>query len=476
MSTVLGPQLSRLRSSAGDSAIYFSTVVAAQVASLVLLPILTRYLGPEAFGQYSLALAVTGLLGALGSTWVRNVGMRLYFDHVADGRTRAFFWTASVLQAVSMGGVLLLAYPFVRLAGSAIPVALYGWAGASVMVTDFYSMGLNTLRAGHRPLSFGLAEWTNSIVRLAITWGVLALGFRSATMLFACVTFSMVLASFVALRGLGQVLVGPMDVDRGMARELVVLGVQSIPSSFSGWLISLSDRLLIAYFLDVRAVGIYSAAYGVADRAVNGLASGLYMSTGPAILRSWAEAGERAAGTISSYLALYVAVTLGPCVLLIQQRDFVLQVLTGSAFASAGAVVPWVVAGVWLAGVATYLNRPLELTKRFGMYSVISTVGAALNVAINVVLIPAFGVAGAAAGTFGALLGFTALSHYVGRRALVVPIPWRSIGWTTGATVLASGASMLVRVPWMAIGVFGVVYAACVGAAWLHQEANSART
>ncbi|MBS1816592.1 MAG: polysaccharide biosynthesis protein [Acidobacteria bacterium] len=472
----LGEHVSRARATAGSSALYFSTIIASQLTSLLLLPILTRYLGPEAFGEYSLVLAVTGLLGTFGSVWVRNVGMRLYFDHVADGRTRTFFWTAAMLQAASMAAVLLLAYPVVRLAGTAVPPMLYASAGASVIVTDFYSLGLNTLRAGHRPVSFGVAEWTNSLGRLAITWAGLAAGYRTATMLFVCVTAGMLLASAVAAHGLRDLLVGRGGLDRSMARELVVLGIPSIPGSFGGWLISLSDRVLIAYFLDVRAVGIYSAAYGVADRAVNGLASGLYMSAGPAILRRWAEAGEDAAETIASYLALYVSLSVGPCVLLVLQREFVLRLLAGTEFGAAAAVVPWVVAGTWLGGAATYLNRPLELSKRFATLSGLATASAVVNVLLNLALIPTFGVTGAAAGTCGAFVGLALFSRYLAGQSLVIPLPWRAIVRALVATLVAAGASTLFASPWLAITAFSAIYVGVMAMLWLRDPRFSDST
>ncbi|MGC4085039.1 MAG: oligosaccharide flippase family protein [Vicinamibacterales bacterium] len=474
MTPSFAARLSRARAAAGPSAIYFSTIFAAQLSSLLLLPILTRYLGPEAFGEYSLVLAVTGLLGTIGSVWVRNVGMRLYFDHVADARTRTFFWTAAALQTACMSAVLVVAYPIVRLAGNAIEPGLYAWAGASVIVTDFYSLALNTLRAGHRPASFGMAEWSSSIGRLGITWVGLAAGYRTATMLFVCVTVSMLLASIVAARGLRYVLTGRVGLDRSMARELVSLGMPSLPGSFGGWLISLSDRLLLAYFLDVRAVGIYSAAYGVADRAVSGLASGLYMSAGPAILRHWADEGAAAADTITRYIAIYVSITIGPCVLLALQRDFVLGLLTGEAFRSAASVMPWVVAGTWLGGLTIYVSRPFELTKRFGTYSVLVAAAAVLNVGLNIVFIPRLGVLGAAVGTFGAFVGQTLLSRRLANQALAVAIPWRSVGASSMAATAAAVVSSVVQSPWVSIPVFVLVYFGLVAGYWFREPARTA--
>jgi O-antigen/teichoic acid export membrane protein len=456
------PASGAARRAFGDTAIYFATIVAGQLTSLILLPVMTRYLGPAAFGQYALALAVTGLLGTIGSVWVRNVGMRLYFDHVPTRTTRSFFWTAACLQAAVMLPVLIAGYPIVRLAGNAVPLALYAWAGASVIVTDFYSLAANTLRAGHRAVEFGGAELTSSILRLASTWVGLAAGFRTPTMLFVFATASMAVASLAAMRGLRHAVAGRASLDGRIARELVAVGLPSIPASFGGWVIALSDRMLLAYFLDVRAVGMYAAAYGVADRAVNGLASGLFMTAGPAILREASAPAKSASRTISTYLGIYVLVTLGPSLLLVLEREFVLTLLTSAAFAPAADVIPYVVAGTWLSGLATYLNRPLELTKRYGMLSIIATVSAVLNLVLNLMLIPSFGVLGAAAGTLGAFAGTVLLSRALSSSALDVPIPWSAVTIAVAGCAAAGFVAAVIASPWISILLFVAVYGAIV--------------
>jgi O-antigen/teichoic acid export membrane protein len=174
--------------------IYFATIVVGQLTSLLLLPVITKFLSPAAFGEYALALATTGLIGTFASAWVRNVGMRLFFDYANLGRTRAFFWTAALLQAVVMIVCLAVGYAVIGGTSEALPLPLYVSAGVSVMAADFYALSLNTLRAGHRAMSFGIAEIVASVVRLAGTWLGLLAGFQTPAMLFVFATLSTVVA------------------------------------------------------------------------------------------------------------------------------------------------------------------------------------------------------------------------------------------------------------------------------------------
>lgn len=450
----------------GDTATYFSTVVAAQLASLILLPVATRYLTPPVYGEYALALSITGLAGIVGSAWVRNVGMRLYFDHVSEGRTRAFLLTAATLQAATMALTLALSYVVVVVSQQPVSFSLYAAAGGSVLVADFYTLAANTLRAGQRARTFGAAEWTSAVLRVGATWTALAAGFRSPATLFACTTLALALAAAVALRGLATLLTGPPQFEPALARELVRLGAPSVPQSVSSWVMSLSDRVLIARVIDVGAVGLYSAAYNVADRAVGGLMSALLMASWPAMLAAWTTDAARVPAVIARWLGAYALLTLGPAVLLIVQRDFVLGLLLGPAYVDASAVVPWVVAGAWLSGVATYLNRPLELHKHYGLMSALALGCAVLNIALNLVLIPRWGVTGAAAATTAAYAAWAALSRAFAARVLHVAIPWATVAGAVVATAVAVLASRPLMSPLAAVPVYSGVYLALALIVW----------
>lgn len=450
--------------------IYFVTIVVGQLTSLLLLPVITKFLSPQAFGEYALALATTGLIGTFGSAWVRNVGMRLFFDYAAVGRTRAFFWTAALLQAAIMLVCLAAGYLVIGGTSQALPLPVYASAGLSVMAADFYAFSLNTLRAGQRAVSFGIAEIVGSAVRLGGTWLGLLAGFQTPAMLFIFATLSAAAAALAAAPELKRVLSGPPSIQWRAMGELVRLGLPSIPLSLGGWIIAMSDRTLLAYFLDLRAVGVYSAAYSLADRAVSGLMSAVFMTAWPAILGTWSADREAVPRTISRYLAAFALVSAGPSVLLVAQGEFVLTLLTTPEYASAAIVVPYVVAGAWLSGVSTYLNRPLELVKRYGTLSAITMAAAAINLGLNVWLIPLYGLRAAAFSTMCAFGAMAVLSGIFGRRILRVPIPIGSLLLAGGAAALAEFVSRWASHPFAAIAVFLVTYYGMIAVAFMQKR------
>jgi O-antigen/teichoic acid export membrane protein len=76
-------------------------------------------------------------------------------------------------------------------------------------------------------------------------------------------------------------------------------------------------------------------------------------------------------------------------------RDL-LDVITHGQFSAAAGVVAWTAIGVFLQGVYLMTSIGLNITKKTQYYPVSTIVAAAANIGLNVVLIPRFGIMGAA--------------------------------------------------------------------------------
>lgn len=460
----------------GHAIIYTVTVGVGQLVSLLLLPVVTHFLTPHLYGEYVLVLANTALVGTFGSAWVRNVAMRLHFEFARSERLGTFFWTAAVLQMGTVIGLLGLGYVWTRSLGEPVGLDTYTAGAVSLLVSDFYGLAVNTLRAEHRAIRFGAAEIVSGVLRLAGTWAALLIGFRSPVMLFTVASASLLVALMVIVPGLRASFSGRPAFDRRIASEIARMGLPSIPLWVGSWVITLSNRTLLAWFSDLSAVGVYSVAQSVAERAITGLATGLYLAAWPNILRTWTSEPARAPEVTAHYLGVYVMVTLGPTAALAIHRDILLSWIVGAQYQSAAGMVPLVSAGAWLVGLAGYFNRPLELEKAYGALSRLTMIAAATSIGIGVWLIPTMGALGAAVSNAAAGSAFLALSAIAGMRRQPLPIPWLAIGGGVVATIGATFASSVAPTPLSALVVFAAVYACAVVAPWYHAMKAGPRT
>ena len=135
----------------------------------------------------------------------------------------------------------------------------------------------------------------------------------------------------------------------------------------------------------------------------------------------------------------------------------------------AAAITPWIALGALLAGVTTYyFHQAFTLGRRTGWLLAAMAVPAGANVVLNLLLIPAYGVMGAAWATAASFALGLAASIAMGRGVLPLPVPWDALGRCAIAVgIMAAVVSLVPAMGGFAelmtkAAVGAVVYAAAV--------------
>lgn len=453
----------------GGSLTYFGTVVAGQSLSFLVLPFVTRALPPEEYGRYALVLAISSLASMIATSWIRNVALTLYYERLAIGRTRGFYVGLVGLQAASfiilfaltVVGMLMLGRPATELRAMLS-------AGGMTLAGDVAVLSAMLLRAERRVLSFALAEVGGAVVRFGLTLCAIALGFRTAEMLFGVSALGYVVAALIAVSTLWPRLEGSRIVDRVGIREVVAHGPGALPFSVADWAERLADRLIIEGFLGTAAVGIYSIAYTVGERTIGALTNAVFMVSWPNVLEA-SKAGLQldAVRAVKEAQELLTWFSLGPTVFLVVYGTRLLNWFTGADYSAGGEVVPIVAVSMWVGALTTYWNRHMEIEKRYGLLSSIRIVGAAVNIALNLVLIPRWGIVGAAWATLGSRI-LNGVVFYLTRDRHLVTIPLATI---LSALVLSAVAwQVSINLPvsnlWRCLAFIGIYAPPALWALW----------
>lgn len=448
--------------------LYLVTVVGSQLGSFVLLPIVTRFLSPAVYGEYVLVLAVVTLIGMIGSSWIRNVGLRFYFDAQADGTTRAFYLSMVGLQAVVLvvavtAGTLLLplfAAGFVRL-----PTLLAG--AFMILASDFQALTQSFVRAEKRSAHFALAESGAVATRLVGTTLGLYAGFTQPSFLFLAAAAGSVLGGVLALRALLPRLTGPAKVDRGIMRRVFERAPSALPYSVGQWLSRLSDRIVLSVYSSSAVVGVYAAGFALADRIIGGLVEAVFMMAWPDVLSSWNDGGvEKARVAVRRYFQIFLWMTVGPLAALVVFGSPVVALLLDVAYRDAAQPLALIAFAAWILGVRRGLNRHFELQKRYTPLSLLTGAGALLNLSLNLLLIPKYQAVGAGLAAVLTQIVMTAIYVAIRDRRLVW-FAWSDAAVAGGATsVLAAGTFLTLGPTVAGFLVFAGAYAAVTIAVW----------
>lgn len=410
--------------------------------------VFTRLLSPEEYGRYVLILAAASLIGTLAFTWLDAAVARHHARAAARGRLPGQLFTVWKLYA-------LLAAPAAMLGGLVLWVAPLGaelkaacsFAFAYTLIRSGLTLALETRRAAGEAWRYSLLETFTLSAGFAL--GVV---FASAGGLGAAGPFAgMALAAAIALLIDAPVLLSRSKRDRADSRRAAAFFAYGAPVAVSlifEHLLSVGDRFVIAAFLGEAATGAYAAGYAVADRSLSIVFLWLGTTTGPLLIAALEHRGRAAARDVARNTAGLMALIGFPAAagLALVSGD-VARLLIGAEIAGQAAnVIPFIALSGLMNGIMTfYFHEAYILGRRPRAMAMIMAAAAILNLVLNLILTPRFGLTGAALATviaYGSAL-VTCAVH--GRAAFPMPVPVKA--WSSAALATGVMAVVLVILP-----------------------------
>jgi O-antigen/teichoic acid export membrane protein len=393
--------LARIKTLFGNLAIYGLGDVATSIVSLLLLPVFTSYLTPADYGVITMLLTVEAVTKVLFRWGVDTAFMRLYYD-CAESAARQrlastiFFFLLAVNGALLVVALLSLDLLTPHLLGEDgnYPGSLNLLVGLTLVntfVTGFYFMPFQVLRIGGQPrqfiaLAFARSAGTITARLMLVIWaGLGVFGIVAADLLVTAV-FSLVLIRWFAP------LIRPV-FSRAVIREALAFGLPRVPHSIAHQIIGFADRYLLKAYGTLADVGLYSigASFGL---ALKFFLSAFESAWTPFFLGVMREPdARRIYSTVSTYVvALLVLLVGGLCAV----APAVVRLFTTDEFQGAAVVIPWIALGVMFQGLYLIGSIGLVITKRTKLYPIATGIAAVVSVLANLILIPRYGILGAA--------------------------------------------------------------------------------
>lgn len=181
-------------------------------------------------------------------------------------------------------------------------------------------------------------------------------------------------------------------------REYLSFGLPTIPGNLSSWIVDSSDRYVIGIFLGTAFVGYYSPGYTLGNIIMMLLAP--FSLLLPSVLPKYYDNGEiEKVKTFLKYsLKYFLLIAIPSAFGLSMLSKPILMILTTQEIALNGYLItPFVALSAILFGVYAIISNIIVLEKKTGITGAIWIVAAVLNLGLNILFVPYFGILGAAA-------------------------------------------------------------------------------
>lgn len=406
-----------------SSGIYALAAVAQRGVAFFLLPVYTRYLDPAEYGVLELLNALAAVVFACLMLGLPSAIVKSYHRDAGSAEERARVLPTALgvgVPVLVLGTALLIALaPAVSrlLVGSSEHADLVRLMAAGGLLSSIAAVVLASLRAEERATAFAVLSLAQFVAAVSLNVVlVVELELGVAGVLWGNLVSNAVavpLALLVVRRPAGAA------ISRRLVAPLLRFGLLLVPGMLAGWVIDLSDRYLLRLFSGLEEVAVYGVGYKV-GMVLQLAVVWPFQLAWPAVSFGISEREghrETYARTLTHLSAL---MAFGVLALSLLSRG-VLPALVGEGFGGAWRVVPLVALAYALNGVHFCAAPGVHLSGRTRWLPLLAAGAAALNFGLNLLLIPRWGMLGAAWATVAAFAGLAAGTLAIGQRFYPVP-------------------------------------------------------
>jgi O-antigen/teichoic acid export membrane protein len=389
--------------------VYGLSAVAPSLLGLFTLPFVARRLTTSEYGLFELAATAIGVAATLVELGLTSASQRSFFDYTDEqpGERRTVLSTA-VMTYVASALVAAIALILARR-----PVAEFLFN--EPRETDLIVLAAITIPAG------ALLNFTREVMRLhfrvwqyltsALIAGVVGTGATLIALLVlhakvvGLLVSAVIAATIAAVYGL--VVVGSDLTARFSRRELRIMldyGLPLVPMALSLWALALIDRIMLSRLSNLSQVGEYAIANRLGVFLTFG-AMALGTAFSPFIFSLYAEDPEEEK-LIRARAMTYTAVVFALITILMALFAREAFKLIAPRFNTAYEAVGLVAFGLAVNGIGLIASTGIGLARRTRSLIWLTLAAASVNIALNFVVIPAWGMLGAA---FATAVAYTAL-------------------------------------------------------------------
>lgn len=364
--------------------------------SLVIMPILTRYLSPQAYGEAALVWTVVSLASVFALAGI-DMG---YARHIFSGQlggpseVEAFCWRWTLAAASTIALLVGLMW-WLWASAFDFPASLAGFAAFGVLTSAMAVLSQTRARLANRYVRMSWVQFATGCTGAVLSVSVAVFWRQDAwaplVALMAGCVMPVLLLGVPSWRQLAT----PSGLNPLQRRRLLTTGLAGVVTAPAYWVLTSSDRWFLASFHDSGEVGIYSVGcnVGTVGAVVSAAITNAWL---PELGRAESTSGRDFAAHKARVTQLLVAILMIVTVAVAAAGGDVIRALADRRFHAGAVVVPWVAAGVFFYGVLHLGNALLVLVGKLHWAGWAWCIALLASLSMNRWLIPAQGALGAA--------------------------------------------------------------------------------
>lgn len=373
------------------------------VVGFGLLIIYTRYLPPADFGKISLiwmfVLVASILIEARLNT---SFSIRFYKVSKEENTKNIYSIFAYNIIVWSIVFLIFLLFPLLFQ-----KILRFGMSRADLTVSFFLIIFMilggfytNILIVDQKPKTYFMVKLTFNvalIIATVIYLMVLKSGYMAYLKSYLTAYFIISLVGsrfFISHYRLHNKVLSLSNL-----RELLKIGIPLVPAGLLLMLLTWADRYILNLYVGLVIVGIYTVGYRFAEVIDSFIINPFGQALSPLLFKQFAQSRDKYKDTVSKVLKYYWLVISGIMIGYFVVLREVFQILINPKYIEGYNIVGIVLLGVILWGAANFLGATVIVAEKTGKMFLFNSISVGLNIGLNFLLIPKYGMYGAAVAT-----------------------------------------------------------------------------
>ena len=386
--------MSKERNLAKNTAIITIGKICTQLMSFFLLPLYTAFLTTTEYGVIDLLHTLISLIIPIISFQVDMGIFRFLIDKRNDKDGKKKLITTIIYFILTQ--ILIYIFVFVFFSRWVNNEYKY-FLATNLVATVFTNILLQIARGLGDNKKYAIGSFLSGVATLILNV-VLIAKFRMGAygMLYATLIGNIVCILYIFISLKLYKYIDRKDYSKVVLKDVLKYSVPLIPNAISWWIVNVSDRIIITYFMNIAMNGIYSVA-----NKFSALITTMYnvfnmaWTESAAVNFSSDDRNEFFSNIFDKTIRIFCSLGLG----IIAYMPFVFDLLINQNYSMAYMQIPILIIGTMFNILVSFLGTIYVAKKLTKEISKTSFIAATINIIVNVVLIEKIGLFAASIST-----------------------------------------------------------------------------
>lgn len=375
-----------------------------QVFNLITIPIITYYLTKSEYGTYDLINTLVSLLLPIATLQIHSAAFRFLIDNREDVEEQKKIISNIYAFTIPVSCVVLFFFYFVL---SSIEYSTRLLISVYFMIDTIYITQGQIIRGLSHNKTYALASVIASATKcivIIITLKFVKVGLNG---ILIAIVFSYLISSlYIVIKVPESLYFNVRHISKKRMKELISYSWPMIPNNLSNWILNISDRIVITFFLGIEANAVYAAANSIPN--IMNLAKGV-------VIMAWQEnasvslSDEDVAEYYSEMFKKMYALIAGVTALLMVLSPLIFKILIRGSYAEAYVQVPVLILGFFYSCISSFQGGIYIAHKKTKSVGITTMIAALINIIVDLLLVNVIGIF---AGTISTLVSYFVLFIY----------------------------------------------------------------